>query len=463
MEPRTQNVPQEDDGEPTGQLEQPQPPPPPIDEEDEREEAPSSSGGSRGRRLWNSVKKAGRAVGSIGRAVQGTYRAGVKGVNQLANSKRQKVIRAGKEGGFGAAMGALGHNVGRRVLKAPQTASRFIRNKFNLPKGFKGVATALGRMGSFAARTAIKGTVAATAIGTMGAIGLAAGAVGGDLDDMWKGLTAGVAGGYALAKGVSRKTDSMFRKRNSTLLSDLRRAHYGDKEYEEREADKSAMEKYRIHLQEKKGLSSGEARDRAKVYAKFRRLGMTDVKKMDKAYERLMQQEGVNGNRQAMSRLDFYKDQYKDELGVTDLEAMHADYQKHGGDQRSIMEDVKSYRDYHDGAGLTDLGQMGRALDEERRLAGSMDATTARRTTMGIARDLAQPSVYRDKGKNQKRIDAEVEHLTPKYGAEVARRTAVQRNQIEQRIVDPFRESGRSGNGAGPRSGAGGHRNGNNA
>ena len=344
-------------------------------------------------------------------------------------------------------MSAVGHNAARMALKAPTTASRFIRNKFNLPKGFRGVATALGRIGGFAARTAIKGVVGATVMGTVGAIGLAAGAVGGDLDDMWKGLAGGVAGGYALARGISRKTDGLFRGRSSSLARDLRRAHYGDKEFEEREADRTAMEGYRRHLMDKKGFSVGEANERARVYAKFRRLGMTDVKKMDKAYERLMQHEGIVTSGQAMSRLDFYREQYKDELGVVDLEAMHADYKSHGGDRKSIMEDVKSYRDYHDGAGLRDLGQMGRALAEERKLMESMDATTARRTTMGIARDLAQGSVYRDKGKNQKRIEAEVEHLTPKYGAEVARRTAEQRNQIEQRIVDPYRESGGSGRG----------------
>ena len=374
------------------------------------------------------------------RMIGATYRGGKQGLNNIAKSDRQGLRKAFKKDGMKGVKKALGHNIARRAIKAPKAASRFIRNKFNLPKGAKGVATAVGRMGKFAAKTAIKGAVAATAIGTMGAIGLAAGAVGGDLDAVWKGLAGGAAAGMALSKGIANRTDRIMDKKLPELGKDIQKAHYGDKEYNEREADKAAKADYRRYLEDQKGYTTGEAKDRADVFAKMRRLGMTDVKKMDKAYDRLMEQDGIETKKQAMDRLDYYKEQYGDQLGVSDIDAMNADYNKHGGNKESIAADVQSYKDYHDNAGLTDLGQMGRALDVERSLATSMDPETARATTLGIARDIASPEVYRNKDSNENRIAAETEHFKPQYGEERARKIAERKNQLEQRIVDPYNE-----------------------
>ena len=147
------------------------------------------------------------------------------------------------------------------------------RGKTGIPKGRTGL-----EIGKRAGKKAIRLATVATA----GSIGLAAGMVGGNIGDMIKGTTGGIAFGAIAGKGLANKAESSIK----TAMRDRDTINYGQDEAELKEAARDFDMNYeaRSHLQ-KQGLSGDEINDRMKEYTHYNRQGITDVKEMDKLHD----------------------------------------------------------------------------------------------------------------------------------------------------------------------------------
>lgn len=152
--------------------------------------------------------------------------------------------------------------------------------------------TLLKRAAKGVGRTYLKG---AALIGGA-AIGLAGGIVGGDMNDMWKGVTLGGTAGSQLGKKASAGIESLA----GTVQEDVREINYGEDEANNLFADQEFVNdvENRAHVVakiEEENRANNIEMDRFQVndelekrmqeYAKYRRAGITDIKEMDRLHK----------------------------------------------------------------------------------------------------------------------------------------------------------------------------------
>lgn len=289
---------------------------------------------------------------------KGRYRGFKKSLNQLGETDKQSLRASNGTKGVKAKIGAFAHNRGRGLVRIGKATSRYIRKKYGLPKGAKGVAYALGRMARTGLRTAGKvATVTAkVGLGVAGVVGgatvgLAAGITSGNLEDIGKGIATGAAGGLGLGvaggkfagRGIKKATGTIDRagkKLEKKIDSGgffakdkeaIRVAKYGEKEAGKMKADDEFVrDQGNRRFLEEKGLSEREITERLKVYNKYRRLGVSDIKEMDRQYNKL-KDEGKT-DKEITERVSSYKD-FKDH-GLRRIDEMEAakkleeDYQR---------------------------------------------------------------------------------------------------------------------------------------
>lgn len=295
--------------------------------------------------------------------------------------------------------------------------ARYIRSRFKLPKGGKGVAVAAGRLAKFAGRNLGKAAIYTTTAAVGGMVGLAGGIVSGDLDNIFKGATAGIAGGVVLGRAGAKGLNNILKKGPAlnTRKHAYRTARYGDKKANDIEKNKAYKDSVYDFLDDK-GYSSREIKDRQEAFLRLKKLGMSDVKKMNKVYDRY-KNEGLSG-KEISDRLSFYKDTYKDKFGIRNLDDMDDEYKAATKDiaisnlsekekQQILLDRANGYKDYYD-AGLNSLAEMRAATeieDEEKAKIQTsekyMNANDEEKATMlknahdinvGIAHDAAQYS-----------------------------------------------------------------------
>ncbi len=339
----------------------------------------------------------------------------------------------------------------RGQLRLAKNASKYLRRKYNIPRGAKGVATVIGRMlakaGKAALKTGVKATAMGFAAGTMGAIGLAGGIIGGDLTDAIKGATGGIAAGAAAGGMVANRINRRIDKPNSHVISNAKdtigNIVKGD-DYAKQQKDKKAVAGFAEHLQDDKGLSKKEAQSRAETYLGFSELGVTDVEQMDKLYDSMMSEDnGINNDEDLKARLEFYKENYKDQLGVSNVQEMNQNFKAIGqGDTESKrMEEAKkkleNYQVYRQSNGLNRLSEMERAtqIENDMKKDGKMTEEQARRTTAGIIDSAQQYSAetYQDPEKFSKKVQGDTDlYKSRGYSDAEAKGIAEQKNKYER-------------------------------
>mgnify|MGYP004561843577 CR=1 FL=1 len=161
-----------------------------------------------------------------------------------------------------------------------------LRKKYNLPKGKEG-RTLLKRAAQGAGKAYLRGS--AMVGGAM--IGLAAGTVSGNMNDMWKGATLGGVAGNAIGNKAEGNVASVIQETREVL--------YGSEEAQNRKADEEFIDNVenREHVEEqilKDNPELGERGNRAErnrelekrmqEYAEYRRTGVTDIKEMDRLH-----------------------------------------------------------------------------------------------------------------------------------------------------------------------------------
>lgn len=109
-----------------------------------------------------------------------------------------------------------GDQFGNRKKKISNNFKRAVNRRYVRAGGLKGIGKA-----------ALKGYGKALGIVGMGAIGLSAGIVGGDLDDTWKGMAAGMAAGSVVSKRTNQKLENAF-SANGAIGGFINEVRYGD-------------------------------------------------------------------------------------------------------------------------------------------------------------------------------------------------------------------------------------------
>ena len=164
-----------------------------------------------------------------------------------------------------------------RQIKSPSKMGSYLRKRYNIPKGKTGRAIAKKVLAGGA-----KGVTKVAGITTGATLGLAAGIVSGDITSAFTGLVAGAKAGAAVSDGIINKTTNMALGAKE-FVGGIR---YGDKELQNREADKAFKNDIdnRQHLLDK-GVSKKDLDDRLDEYAEYRRTGINDIKEMDKIHD----------------------------------------------------------------------------------------------------------------------------------------------------------------------------------
>ena len=347
--------------------------------------------------------------------------------------------------------GQTGIKSNRGPLRLAKNASKYFRRKYNIPRGAKGVASVIGRTlakaGKAALKTGVKATAMGFAAGTMGAIGLAGGIIGGDLTDAIKGATGGIAAGAATGGMVANRINRRIDKPNSHPIANMKETIgnivQGD-DYAKQQSNKKALARFTEHLQDDKGLSKKEAKSRAEAYLGFSELGITDVEQMDKLYDTMMSEDnGINNDEDLKARLEFYKENYKDQLGVSNIQEMNQNFKAIGqGDTESKkMEEAKkkleNYQVYRQSNGLNKLSEMERAtqIENDMKKDGKMTEEQARRTTAGIIDSAQQYSAetYQDPEKFSKKVQGDTDLYKARgYSDTEAKGIAEQKNKYER-------------------------------
>lgn len=154
-----------------------------------------------------------------------------------------------------------------------KNAKGMIDRKLNLPPG---------KVGMELARRAGKRAIRLGSVATMGAIGLSAGMVGGNMSDMLKGVAGGAAFGTIAGKKMANGAENKIR----AGMRDRDEIFHGQDEAELRDAARDFNLDYdaRAHLQSK-GFSTHEINNRMKEYEDYNRQGITDVKEMDRLHD----------------------------------------------------------------------------------------------------------------------------------------------------------------------------------
>ena len=153
----------------------------------------------------------------------------------------------------------------------------YLRKRYNIPKGHT-----IRELAKRGVKTAGKGIVRGIGAGSGAVLGLAGGLVSGDMSTALAGMAAGAKAGAAVSDGIINKTTNMALGAKE-FVGGIR---YGDKELQNREADKAFKNDIdnRQHLLDK-GVSEKNLDERLDEYAEYRRVGINDIKEMDKIHD----------------------------------------------------------------------------------------------------------------------------------------------------------------------------------
>ena len=169
---------------------------------------------------------------------------------------------------------------GPKKKKISSNAKLYMRKKFNVQQGkpLSGVAAVVGRGLAKGAVKAAKGI----GMGSGAVLGLAGGLISGDMTTAITGMTAGAKAGGVLADRAVNKAAGVA----SRAWEMGKTIRYGDKELQNREADKAFKNDIynRQHLLDK-GVSEKNLDERLDEYAEYRRVGINDIKEMDKIHD----------------------------------------------------------------------------------------------------------------------------------------------------------------------------------
>lgn len=113
-----------------------------------------------------------------------------------------------------------GDQFGNRKKKISNNFKRAVNRRYVRAGGLKGIAKKAGK-------AALKGYGRALGTVGMGVLGLSAGIVGGDLDDTWKGMAAGMAAGTVVSKRTNQKLENAF-SGNGAIGGFINEVRYGD-------------------------------------------------------------------------------------------------------------------------------------------------------------------------------------------------------------------------------------------
>lgn len=195
----------------------------------------------------------------------------------------------------------------KREIQGRQGYKNFanmIGRKYNIPRGKFG-RTVLKR----AAKGIGKGYLRGAALIGGAAIGLAGGIVGGDMNDMWKGLAVGGLAGKQIGDNLSTGVENFA----ETAKQDYNEIKYGEDEANNMFADQEfinnvenrehvAAKIEEEHPEMERADVNKELEKRMQEYAKYRRAGVTDIKEMDRLHkiqESLMPTEEQRNNMSA--------------------------------------------------------------------------------------------------------------------------------------------------------------------
>ena len=164
-----------------------------------------------------------------------------------------------------------------RQIKSPSKMGSYLRKRYNIPKGHT-----IRELAKRGVKTAGKGIVRGIGAGSGAVLGLAGGLVSGDMSTALAGMAAGAKAGAAVSDGIINKTTNMALGAKE-FVGGIR---YGDKELQNREADKAFKNDIdnRQHLLDK-GVSKKNLDERLDEYAEYRRTGINDIKEMDKIHD----------------------------------------------------------------------------------------------------------------------------------------------------------------------------------
>ena len=155
-----------------------------------------------------------------------------------------------------------------------------VRNRYSLPKGWRGVGKLAAHGAGFATKKLAKGAVSAAGVIAGGSIGLAGGIVSGDMSDMWKGLAGGAAAGGILGDAVSDRAESLGTSAFN-LGEDL---YLGEEEAQKRRAEKAFTSDYdNMKYMEKyyPELSAKEIKQELQTMSSYQESGITDIEQLD--------------------------------------------------------------------------------------------------------------------------------------------------------------------------------------
>lgn len=209
-----------------------------------------------------------------GQAVEGGLRAGADWATSAGRTIRSGVAKPFVAAGTGIRNFAVNHTSEGLRHAAGVTGKNLAKHAKTLGRGMKYVAP---KAASFAARTAVKGTLA----GTGAMIGMAAGLASDDPANVAKWAAGGAVGGWAAGSGVTGMAtqldntvkglpDELY---EATHSADEIKARRNAKLDEEWLKDSKAIEKYA----EQFGCGNAEAKEIMEKEAKeFRKYGITD-------------------------------------------------------------------------------------------------------------------------------------------------------------------------------------------
>lgn len=232
-----------------------------------------------------------------------------RGQQTLEDTQETRSVGAGLRAGIGNRVEALKP----KIQKAPRNIEEMLRRKYNIPRGKTG-RTLLKRAAVKAGKTYMRG---AALIGGA-AIGLAGGVVGGDMNDMWKGVTiGGVAGrglGEAAINGIGNKATAIKEGATEIFNGETEKDNiFADQEFMNSVSNRAHVAKKieEEHPEMQHFEVNDELEKRMKEYTKYRRSGVTDIKEMDRLYA---MQESLKPSQEERTNMTQEQQKERDDL-----------------------------------------------------------------------------------------------------------------------------------------------------
>ncbi len=234
-------------------------------------------------------------------------------------SARQRVRRLPRRRSIGRSIGRVRNNT-RSFVAPVANGARRIANTRGV-RTITGIARGGVNLGKKyipkGAKTATKLALAGLGAGTLGTIGVAAGLAGDEYSDVAKyGLT-GIAGGYAVGKGVYGAAEGLLTGAKNgvgNVKDAFQEGYYGDK-YEDVKADKEWNKSKEVEKNLKKEFE-GNWKQVKKMQMELRKLGITDQKELNTASKLMLKNPNLT-SRNAASLMKFKENVSMDDLRDT--------------------------------------------------------------------------------------------------------------------------------------------------